>query len=71
MERREQALSQTTELFRECLLEPSVEDLLVVAEWLLTGSARLALEFSEQRAKFYGPAAGVSPDAATWSPGMG
>lgn len=47
-------------------LEHTPEDLIVIAEWLLTGKADIALAFSEQRARHYQPS--TVSDEMRWTP---
>jgi hypothetical protein len=50
-------------------LDHTPEDLIIVADWLITGRADIGLQFAEQRARHYQQhASGGGPDAARWSP---
>lgn len=64
---RVQAFRQAAELFRDCYLEANPDDLIMVADWLLTGSADTAIRFSDQRARNFAPRPEESPDAARWT----
>lgn len=49
-------------------IETGVDDLIIVADWLLTGRADTALAFAEQRDRQYNRSRGeLSDDAASWS----
>lgn len=61
------AFQQAAELFRDCYLEASPDDLIAVADWLLTGRADTAVAFSDQRARNYAHRTDESPDAARWT----
>lgn len=54
-------------------LDHGPEDLLIVADWLITGRCETALKFAEQRGRLYTEHQGERPslDAATWSPPPG
>lgn len=65
---------QSLMLAREALwgIEYSIDDLLMVADWLTTGRADLALAYGQQTAVNYGQRqeprdCGMSPDAASWT----
>ena len=62
--------SNALRLAREVLafLDTDTEDLLVVADWLLTGQANLALKLADVRARHW-RGAQVPPDSARWIPG--
>ncbi len=47
--------------------EPDAEDIVVIGEWLLTGTADLALQFNRERALNFPSTATGSPDAASWN----
>jgi len=47
----------------------SAEDLVIVADWLVTGTADLAMAFAAQRASQYART-DAGPDATTWTPGL-
>lgn len=57
------------ELFRDCYLEANADDLIAVADWLITGSADTAVRFGDQRARNYAQWGNESPDAARWTEG--
>lgn len=55
------------QLFRDCYLEANPDDLIAVADWLLTGTADPAIAFSDQRARNYGQRTEENADAARWT----
>lgn len=46
----------------------SADDILIVADWLLTGRCDVAIMMAEQRARSFAASDGLSPDAARWLP---
>lgn len=53
-------------------LDHDAEDVIAVADWLLTGRCDVAVAISEQRARNYARngQAGPSPDAMVWTPDL-
>jgi hypothetical protein len=50
---RETAFTDATKLLQLNVIEFSVEDVIVVADWLLTGEANIGLKFSKQYSENY------------------
>lgn len=50
---REAAFTDAAKLLQLNVIEFSVEDAIVVADWLLTGEANIGLKFSKQYAERY------------------
>lgn len=50
---REEALKRAIELLRDGIVEYCVEDVLVVADWLLTGKADLVVALNKQHSENY------------------
>lgn len=50
---RETAFTDAVKLMQENVIEFSVEDAIVVADWLLTGEANIGLKFSKQYVERY------------------
>lgn len=50
---REEALKRAIDLLRDSIIEYCVEDVLVVADWLLTGKADLVVALAKQRGDNY------------------
>ena len=53
LEAREDALQRAIDLLRNGVIEYCVEDILVVADWLLTGKADLVVALNKQRSENY------------------
>ncbi len=53
LEAREAALKRAIELLRDGIIEYCVEDVLVVADWLLTGKADLVVALNKQHSENY------------------
>jgi hypothetical protein len=69
VEQRVGALKQARDALQ--YMDHTADDLIVVADWILTGTYEAALAFDEARARHYRERYGpdlVSPDAMTWSP---
>lgn len=52
-DRRKAAFTDAVKLLQENVIEFSVEDAIVVADWLLTGEANIGLKFARQYAERY------------------
>lgn len=50
---REEALKRAIDLLRDGIIEYCVEDVLVVADWLLTGKADLVVALNKQHSENY------------------
>lgn len=50
---REAAFTDAVKLMQENVVEFSVEDAIILADWLLTGEANIGLKFSKQYADNY------------------
>lgn len=50
---REAAFTDAVKLMQENVIEFSVEDAIILADWLLTGEANIGLKFSKQYADNY------------------
>ena len=53
LEAREDALQRAIDLLRNGVIEYCVEDILVVADWLLTGKADLVVALNKQHSENY------------------
>lgn len=68
-----QARVAAARLARDVLshLDHGVDDILALADWLLTGAPDVALAMSDQRASHYIALRGSDgPDAVRWVPGL-